>query len=269
MKRTRLLLMTSILAIAPAALAQDAPKPKTVHKPVATTPLRIGAFLLALHSDTQTLARLSPAAGPDFDFVPGQREAERQGDGYNHVGDIDIRLRNPGDGAWRDFASAHVRRPIVVLPATGKTRAAADITASMGAGFPLRVERRWIDAGGTPLLRFTLVNTSTQAVEIGALGMPMVFDNIIDDRTLEQAHAQASFTDPYIGRDAGYLQVTRLSGKGPALLVLPDERTPLEAYVPLPDQRAAPGAVLSERSQRSQTSEGFYTWTVASQGYAD
>ncbi|AOH82610.1 hypothetical protein AWL63_00025 [Sphingomonas panacis] len=269
MKRTRLLLMTSILAIAPAALAHDAPKPKTVHKPVATTPLRIGAFLLALRSDTQTLARLSPAAEPGFDFVPGQREAERQGDGYNHIGDIDIRLRTPGGGAWRDFASAHVRRPIVVLPATGKTRAAADITASMGAGFPLRVERRWIDAGGTPLLRFTLVNTSTQPVEIGALGMPMVFDNIIDDRTLEQAHAQASFTDPYIGRDAGYLQVTRLSGKGPALLVVPDAHTPLEAYVPLPDQRAAPGAVLSERSQRSQTSEGFYTWTVASKGYVD
>ncbi len=33
----------------------------------------------------------------------------------------------------------------------------------------------------------------------------MVFDNIISDRTLEQAHAQASFADPYIGRDAGYV----------------------------------------------------------------
>jgi hypothetical protein len=100
--------------------------------------------------------------------------------------------------------------------------------------------------------------------------MPMVFDNIIDDRTLEQAHAEASFTDPYIGRDAGYLQVTRLSGKGPALLVLPDAHTPLEAYVPLPNPRASkPGAVFTERSQRSQTSEGFYDWTVASKGYAE
>ena len=267
-QRTRLLVMASALAITPAVLAQEPPAPKPVSMPIATTPLRIGSFDLALRRDTQTLARLSPAAEPEFDFVPGDREAERQGDGYNHIGDIDIRLRTMG-GTWRDFASAHARKPIRSLAATGRTLAAADITASMGAGFPLRVERRWIDAGGSPLLRFTLVNTSARPVEIGALGLPMVFDNIIDDRTLEQAHAQASFTDPYIGRDAGYLQVTRLSGKGPALLVLPDAHSPLEAYVPLPDARAAPDAVFSERSKRSQTSEGFYDWTIASKGYAD
>ena len=39
--------------------------------------------------------------------------------------------------------------------------------------------------------------------------------------------------DPYIGRDAGYLQVTRLSGHGPALLVVPLGDTPFEAYNPL------------------------------------
>lgn len=267
MKRTRLLLLSSFVALTP-AIAQDAPKPKRVYKPIATTPLRVGTFQLELRSDTQTLARLSPLAEPDFDFVPGKREAERQGDGYNHIGDIDIRLRTPG-GAWQDYASAHVRKAIRPLAATGKTLAAADITASLGS-IPLRVERRWIDAGGSPLLRFTLTNTSKAPVEIGALGMPMVFDNIIDDRTLEQAHADASFTDPYIGRDAGYLQVTRLSGKGPALLVLPDAHTPLEAYVPLPNPRASkPSTVFTEKSQRSQTSEGFYDWTVASKGYAD
>ena len=96
----------------------------------------------------------------------------------------------------------------------------------MGAGIPLRVERQWVNDDGVLALRFTLVNSSNAPVEIGALGMPMVFDNIILDRDLDQAHAQASFVDPYIGNDAGYLQVTRLNGRGPALLVLPDGRTP-------------------------------------------
>jgi hypothetical protein len=119
-------------------------------------------------------------------------------------------------------------------------------------------------------MRFTLVNTSPTPVEIGALGMPMVFDNIIRDRDLDQAHAQASFVDPYIGRDAGYLQVTRLNGSGPALLVLPEKNTPLEAYRPVLEARSAPrGDIFTDRSERSQVSEGFYDWTVASKAFAE
>ncbi|KAK0359394.1 hypothetical protein LTR94_031505, partial [Friedmanniomyces endolithicus] len=132
------------------------------------------------------------------------------------------------------------RRPVHILPARGDVMAAANITASMGSGLPLRIVREWVKEGNGPALRFTLTNTSSQAVEIGALGMPMTFDNIITDRNLEQAHAQASFADPYIGRDAGYLQVTRLNGQGPALLVLPEKNTPLEAYRPVLEARAAP-----------------------------
>ncbi len=274
----RLILASSLAlaAVAAAALplagtlsAQEPAKAKPSYPPIRTTPYRIGAFVLALRSDTQTLARLSPVADPAFDFVPGGREGERQGDGYNHIGDLNLRLRHPG-GEWRDFASAQARRPIRVLPAAGPVFAAADISASMGADLPLRVERRWINQAGVPVLRFTLVNTSDRPVEIGALGMPMVFDNIILDRDLESAHAQASFVDPYIGRDAGYLQVTRLSGKGPALLVLPDGRTPLEAYSPLMNPREAPkGSIFTDKSPRSQVSEGFYDWTVASRGLAE
>ena len=58
---------------------------------------------------------------------------------------------------------------------------------------------------------------------IGGLGFPVVFNNMIQNfvtnraRTLPQAHEICSFFDPYVGRDAGYLQVTRLSGAGPAL----------------------------------------------------
>jgi hypothetical protein len=107
-------------------------------------------------------------------------------------------------------------------------------------------------------------------VEIGALGMPMVFDNIILDRDLDQAHSQASFVDPYIGRDAGYLQVTRLNGAGPALVVMPDKGTPLEAYKPLMQEGRHNGEdIFTEKSPRTQVSEGFYDWTVASKGFAE
>jgi hypothetical protein len=254
--------------------AQEQPPAEKVYPPIQQTPLRTKTFDLALRSDTQTLSRLSPFGEPGFDFTPGAREAERAGDGYVHIGDINLRLRTAG-GAWTDFASAHQRAQIRRLAASGAVLAAADITASLGAGSPIRVERRWVNDHGVLALHFTLTNTTSQPVEIGGLGLPMVFDNIITDRDLEQAHAQASFVDPYIGRDAGYLQVARLNGKGPALLVLPERNTPLEAYRPIMTAPAgnrgdAPaGDIFTDKSPRGQTAEGFYDWTVASAGFAD
>lgn len=245
---------------------------KTQAPPAVASPFpasrQVGAFRLRLDPASQTARSLSPIATPGFDFLPVGRAKERAGNGYNHLGDIHVRLRT-GAGAWRDYSSSRERRPVRALMARGTVLASADMTATMGAGLPLRIVREWANDRGTPVLRFTLTNTSSQAVEIGGLGIPMVFDNIITDRTLEQAHAQASFADPYIGRDAGYVQVTRLNGAGPALLVLPERATPLEAYVPIPTLRETKGQdVIAEASPRAQTSEGFYDWTIASAAYA-
>lgn len=251
---------------APPLIAQEPAKPAV--KPIATTDYSVGQFRIALRTDTQTLARLSPATEPAFSFVPTTHEAERAGDGYNHIGDINLRVRLPG-GAWRDFASAHARKPITILHPRGNVIAAADISASMGADAPFTVERRWVNEGGLLALRFRITNTAAQPLEIGGLGMPMVFDNILTDRSLDAAHAQASFVDPYIGRDAGYLQVTRLNGRGPALIVLPEKGTALEAYAPLKTPREAKdGTIFTDNSPRGQTSEGFYDWTVHSIGFA-
>lgn len=264
------LLLASVPAMIPAQAAfAEAQPAKKIFPPIAKTAFKTPTFDLALRTDTQTLAHLSPSGDAAFDYVPAAREAERAGDGYVHIGDIHIRLKS-GDGAWQDYSSAHARKPIVKLVARGDVLAAADISASMGAGIPLRVERQWVNDDGVLALRFTLVNSSNAPVEIGALGMPMVFDNIILDRDLDQAHAQASFVDPYIGRDAGYLQVTRLNGQGPALLVLPEKNTPLEAYRPVLEARAAPkDDIFTDRSPRTQVSEGFYDWTVASKGFVN
>ncbi len=259
-----LFLLTTGLSPAP---AQTEPVAK-VYPPVAKDRFRVGGLIVELRRDTQTLARLSPGAEPDFDFVPGARGAERAGNGYVHIGDLHLRVRS-GGGPWADFSSSRDRRPIRPLPAAKGTIAAADITATMG-GAPLQVTRQWVDDAGVLSLRYTLANPTAQPIEVGALGMPMVFDNIITDRSLEEAHAKASFVDPYIGRDAGYLQVTRLNGRGPALLVTPETATPLEAYrVIAQDRRAAKGDIFTDRSDRGQTSEGFYDWMVASKAMAD
>lgn len=257
----------SILAGTPSICA--AQSKRLAPTPARVAPgLRVGQFTLRLDPVSQTARGLSPIGAPGFDFLPIGRAKERAGNGYNHLGDIHLRLRS-GTGEWRDYSSSRERRPVRALPIRGSTLASADISGSMGADLPLRIVRDWVNDKGTPVLRFTLTNTSRAPVEIGGLGIPMVFDNIITDRTLEQAHAQASFADPYIGRDAGYVQVTRLNGAGPALLVLPERNTPLEAYVPIPTLRETKGqAVIVEASPRAQTSEGFYDWTIASAAYA-
>ncbi|WP_313439029.1 DUF5695 domain-containing protein [Novosphingobium sp.] len=272
------LMLGTVPAILPTTVAYaqegEAQKPKKVFPPIQRTEIQTPAFDLALRADTQTLAHLSPKGEAAFDFVPAGREAERAGDGYVHIGDIHIRLKTAGSD-WQDYSSARARKQIAPLAGGSGVLAAADITASMGlsangGAMPLKVERRWVNEAGVLAMRFTLVNTSSAPVEIGGLGMPMVFDNIILDRELDSAHAEASFVDPYIGRDAGYLQVTRLNGRGPALLVLPEKGTPLEAYRPIIEARAAKnGDIFTDRSPRSQVSEGFYDWTVASKGFAE
>lgn len=234
---------------------------------VPTRSFSVGTFSLAIRTDTQTLERLSPMTEPAFSFVPTWLEAQRSGNGFNHLGDLHLRVRVGRDGPWRDFTSANTRGAIRVLPAGGSVLAAADITASMGSSPPFRVERRWVNEDGVLALRFTIVNTSGAPMEIGVLGMPMVFDNVITDRDLQTAHQHASFTDPYIGRDAGYLQVTRLNGAGPALLVLPEPGTSLEAYTPIKNPGEDPGSIFTDKTPRQQTFEGFYDWTMLSKGY--
>lgn len=70
--------------------------------------------------------------------------------------------------------------------------------------------------GDNLVLRFEVTNKSDKPVEIGALGIPMIFNNNFNGKSLDQAHAENVFFDPYIGADAGYLQVIRLDGNGMA-----------------------------------------------------
>lgn len=233
-------------------------------------------FLLSLQTTSQTLVSLKPKGQGGFDFLPSGRFSQRLGDGAYRLGDLDLRLRVARSEKWLDFSTAYKRFPVKCLHKQAGVLAAADITATLasdsaGATVPLKVTRTWSVDNGQLVLRFILVNPTKTAVEIGGLGLPMIFDNIITDRTLKQAHEEASFYDPYVGKDAGYLQVNRLNGKGPDLLVLPEDHTPFELYKPILDQRNPDKTVkiYNDPMRRGMVFEGFYDWMVAAKGFAD
>ena len=228
-------------------------------------------FDLLLVRSSQTVAALKPKGGGGFDFTPGDLLVERSRNGYYHLGDIDLRLREGTSGDWKSYSTAVSRTPVIILPASRGILAEADLAPTLPADFPLRVERTWAVENGELALRFTLKNKTTHVVEVGALGIPMIFNNVLTGRSLEEAHTKCSFYDPYIGEDAGYLQVTRLNGHGPALLVVPDGNTPFEAYKPILDERNADGtvSVFSDPTPRGVTFEGFYDWMVHSEAFAE
>lgn len=203
----------------------------------------------------------TPPAPPTplrFDFTPADRLEQRAADGYHHLGDLTMRLRTGAAGEWKDYDTARERKPVTPLPAQNGALASADLAPTLPSDIPVAVTRDWAVQNGTLVLRFTLTNRAATPVEVGALGIPVVFNNLITGRNLEQAHEITSFFDPAIAQDAGFVQVTRLSGKGPALVVVPHGRTPLEGWRPIDD-----------RTPKTQTSEAIFEWMAHTRAYAE
>src|SRR6185312_16733439 len=222
-------------------------------------------FTLKLLKASQTVAALEPKGGDGFDFTPADQLGVRTGDRFYQLGDLTLRVREGTNGDWQNISTAAARKPVTALSASGNTLAAADLAPTLPEDCPLQITRNWVVDNGKLVLKFDLKNKSSSPVEIGALGIPLIFNNLITDftrnrpRSLDQAHRICSFTDPAICMDAGYVQVTRLNGHGPALVVVEDGKTPLEAFNPLHD----------DLTPRSQTFEGFYEWTVHSLAFAE
>jgi hypothetical protein len=265
--------MLMVLALTSAS-AQQAAKKAPVPGPMLEAGIEdfdTPEFTLSLVKTSQTVAALKPKGADGFDFTPGDLQVARSQNGYFHLGDLTLRLRTNDSDRWVNYSTAASRMPVRALSASAETLASADLAPTLPSDIPLEIVRTWAVDQGKLVLRFTLTNTSAKVVEVGALGLPMVFNNVLNDRSLEQAHAMCSFYDPYIGEDAGYLQVTRLNGHGPALLVVPDGKTPLEAYNPILDRKGRFGAapVFTDPTPRGITFEGFYEWMVHSKAYAE
>jgi hypothetical protein len=215
-------------------------------------------FLIEIVKASQTIAALKPKGAGGFDFIPNDFLERRAANRFHHLGDLTFRIREGTEIEWISFDTSHSRKPVLSLPVSGSKLASADLTPTLPEDCPLRITRSWELKNGKLVLHFEVQNKSHNPVQIGALGIPMIFNNILTRRSLEQAHETCSFFDPYIGIDAGYLQVTRLSGHGPALLVVPEGKTPLEAYRP-----------LREPMRSMQTYEGAFEWMVHSAAYAE
>lgn len=217
------------------------------------------SFQLKLVKASQTVAGLRPIKNLNFDFTPSDRLEIRDKDGLYHLGDINLRIRETNTSDWKSYSTAAKRGAITALPISDKILAAADLVNTLPSDIPVTVKRYYEVDGGQLVLRFEITNKTDKNIEIGGLGIPMVFNNILEGKSLNETHAQNVFFDPYIGMDAGYLEVKRLSGEGPALLVLPKENMAFEAYRPLND----------DPTPRSIVFEGFHEWMVYSKAYAE
>jgi hypothetical protein len=215
---------------------------------------------LELLNTTQTVSALRVNDSELFDFTPGDRLKERDKNGFYHLGDINLGLRTGDNGKWDFYSSAKNRVDVeAIKPEKLGVLAMADLSRTFPADLPLKIIRYWETEGDNLVLRFELTNKTEKTVEIGALGIPMVFNNNFNNKSLEQAHAENVFFDPYIGEDAGYLQVIRLNGLGKVLLVVPTNNTPFENYRPLTDDPLRSG----------YTNEGLHEWMVHSKAFAE
>lgn len=258
----RLFIITIILFCCNVASAQYwdniAKKESTLDLKGGMDSFDIGHFKLKLIKSSQTVAALSPSGDPDFDYTPGERLELRDKDSLYHLGDINLRIRKEGE-AWKSYSTAWNRSGITPLKVEGNTLAGADLENTLPKDIPVSIKRYYETNKGDLILRFNIVNRSSSVIEIGALGVPMIFNNILEGKSLEDAHKDNVFFDPYMGEDAGYLEVKRLDGEGPVLLVLPQENMPFENYRPL----------LDDLDPRTIVFEGFHEWMSYSKAYSE
>jgi len=215
---------------------------------------------LELLNSSQTVASLKANDGSSLDYTPGDRLNERNQDGFYHLGDINLGVRSVGSKDWSYYSTAKKRADVEAVTSQNPgVLSAADLSKTLPSNIPLQIIRYWEKEGDNLVLRFEIKNKTDQAVEIGALGIPLVFNNNFNEKSLDQAHAQNVFFDPYIGKDAGYLQIVKLNGEGKVLLVVPSGKTPFENYRPLPDDPTPIG----------YTFEGLHEWMVHSKSYSE
>ncbi|KAK4548220.1 hypothetical protein LTR36_010089 [Oleoguttula mirabilis] len=220
-------------------------------------------FVGAFAARSGVLESLRPVSSPAFDFSPSDVFSFRDGPGQYHTGDLTFRYRTNGGDGWKDADTAALRANLTNSQAdglllSGLNVALPDVVAA------LTVRRTWSHQDGDLTLSFTIQNTGSGTIELGSLGMPIEFNNIFTNRTATETTAKCVLVDPYIGLGAGYVQVTRLTGTGPNLVVTPlNSDSKLEAWRFLSEPEDVP------LGYRIQTYEGNYAWQIYSKAYAE
>ncbi len=232
---------------------------------LAHIPLSTSHIIAELTDGSGVLRSLKASTDISFDFSPSDVFHFRNGDGQYHTGDLTFHYRTAGSLQWHsaDTAACRAQSPIVSSQSAGSVvsnlaQALPDVRAS------LQITRIWSDRDGDLALAFTIENSGNEAIEIGSLGMPIEFNNIFTNRTATETTEQCVFVDPYIGLDAGYLQVTRLTGTGPSLVITPlNSYSKFEAWQFLTEPEDVP------LGYQIQTYEGNYAYQVHSLALAE
>lgn len=135
------------------------------------------SFSIQLVKDSQTLYSLRPI-GSSFDFIPGDMMEKRQSNGQYHLGDLTFRVRKVGSTAWVSGDTSTARRPVTAISTSGTTLAAANLAPTLPSSSLLNIIRRWVVQDDVLELLFDVTNSQNTAVEIGALGIPLEFNNV-------------------------------------------------------------------------------------------
>lgn len=211
------------------------------------------------------LRSLKPSLDTDFDFSPNDVFDLRNGQGNYHTGDITGRWRLDGDANWEEFDSAARRSK---QPRSSVTQSL--LHSSFEDVFPelngtLSLSRDWIVDNGDLVLTATIANIhESSAVELGSFGFPIEFNSILTNRTPVDTTSKCVFIDPYTGLDAGYVQVARLTGTGPDMIV-----TPYKNHSRFEGWRFLKEVQGGDLEYQSHTFEGFYSWETLTKAYAE
>src|SRR5262249_34376544 len=73
-------------------------------------------FTLKLNKATQTIMELKPKGANGFDFAPSDRLADRAADGFNSIGDLNLRVRCGSSRAWENYSTSAARHPVDASP---------------------------------------------------------------------------------------------------------------------------------------------------------
>ena len=141
-------------------------------------------FQLKLVKASQTIAGLKPLKNLNFDFTPSDRLEIRDKDGLYHLGDINLRIKETTSD-WKSYSTASKRTAITPIETSGSIIAGADLANTLPSDIPVTVKRFYEIDNDHLVMRFEITNKSANAIEIGALGIPMIFNNILEGKSLD------------------------------------------------------------------------------------
>ena len=180
---------------------------------------------------------------------------------YHSTGDITLRLRSANTtDPYATFSTTDAYQGPARVVEMPDTLIAYDVTSLLKPGHGLSITRSYsqaADADGGFIIQVTLKNMQQYAQQLGALGMSMIFNNDWTNLDLNATAQYCSFTEPNIGQDGAWVKVTRVSGNGRVLMVLPSNQGGMNAWRPL----------ITDPRERSATFEGFYEYTFLADAY--